>query len=94
MITRDFYFVAFGKHVAHFRRECASFRRSMNWGSNGKTLFTQPKGKTLCDHCQAIEKRVKRAAKAKARRAKNIKTTASTLMAIIPKLVAKPKGLK
>lgn len=75
-ITRDFYYVAPGKHVTHFRNECASYLKSFNHSTTMKRqksspfYLAQPKSKTLCDHCQAIEKRLKRIAKAKARRAK------------------------
>ena len=71
MITRDFYYVAPGKHVVHFRGECASFSRSQQVWVASLFLEKKPKGKTLCDHCQAIEKRLKRIAKAEARRAKS-----------------------
>lgn len=67
MITRDFYYLAKGKHVVHFRTECPSYKRANIAGK----YMAQPKGKTLCDHCQAIEKRLKRIAKAEARRAKS-----------------------
>ncbi|MEQ1519705.1 MAG: hypothetical protein ABL936_00370 [Aestuariivirga sp.] len=67
MITRDFYYVAWHKHVVHFRTECPSYKRMIVAGK----YMAQPKGKTLCDHCQAIEKRLKRIAKAEARRAKS-----------------------
>lgn len=67
MITRDFYYVAPHSHVVHFRNECAKYLHSFNtMKQNGRGvvfLFAQPKGKTLCDHCQAIEKRAKRAVK-------------------------------
>lgn len=69
MITRDFYYVAPGKHVTHFRGECASFQKSQRAWKSALFLFAQPKGKTLCDHCQAIEKRLKRIAKVEARKA-------------------------
>lgn len=65
-IERAWYYVAPGKHVVHFRDECASYKLSAgeterNRINKGAFYFPKPRGKTLCDHCQAIEKRVRRA---------------------------------
>lgn len=71
MITRDFYYVANHKHVVHFRNECPSYLKSYTHGNKGRRTspfyHNKPRGKTLCDHCQAIEKRLKAVARKAAR---------------------------
>jgi hypothetical protein len=62
--TRQEYRYREGSSVCHFMKECQWFPPLGVWfGNRIHSVLKKPKNKTLCDHCQHLEKRMIREAR-------------------------------